>query len=392
MMIASMKAAGSRIARRDVVITLVMTVLGLLLMYDNVWGGIADAVESSDPEAKSAVHIGNLMPRELAFVLFPLVTVPLLWRRVAPLQAAGAAYCGLLVNIALLGTEFLRCGVVLPTGMLFAFAAASRLDGREAWAGLALSVGMPATDMFLTFDPVTASAMTGATVVVWGIGRVVRSRGRLVDELEERTADLRVARDERARLEVATDRARLSGELDELLHRRLGALARLAGDASTSDARTATATLVDIERESRRTLEEMRGLVGVLREDDSAPGTEPQPTVTHLEALLTQANGAGGRVVIEGNPRVLPPAIELSVYRIVEHLLEAMPNSPDVEVQVRFGDDAIDLTVSGPARRRSQAAMERARERVRLHHGTLDTSTREGRAAAMVRLPVLVEV
>ncbi len=390
MMIASMKVAGSRIARRDVVITVVMTVLGLLLMYDNVWGGIADAVESSDPEAKSAVHIGNLMPRELAFVLFPLVTVPLLWRRVAPLQAAGAAYCGLLVNIALLGTEFLRCGVVLPTAMLFAFAAASRLDGREAWAGLALSAGLGATDMFLTFDPVSATVMTGAIVVVWSIGRVVHSRGRLVDQLEERTAELRSARDERARLEVATDRGRLSGELDELLQRRLGELARLADDAPRGDSEAATATLVDIERESRRTLEEMRGLVGALRDDESASTTEPQPTLTHLDALLTRAN-AESRLVVEGNPRVLPPAIELSVYRIVEHLVGSLADSERVEVQIRFGESAIELTVSGPARRRSQAAIERARERVQLHHGTLETTTRGGRAAAVVRLPVLVE-
>ena len=62
------------------------------------------------------------------------------------------------------------------------------------------------------------------------------------------------------------------------------------GTAPT-DAAGATATLADIERESRRTLEEMRAVVGVLREDESEAPIAPQPTLTHLEALLVRAKG-----------------------------------------------------------------------------------------------------
>ncbi len=101
---------------------------------------------------------------------------------------------------------------------------------------------------------------------------MVRSRARLADELRARTAELRRTRDERARMEVAADRARLSGELDRLLQRRLGELAQLA-DAGSQPA-DAAATLARIERESRETLDEMRAAVGVLRD---APATEPLP-------------------------------------------------------------------------------------------------------------------
>jgi hypothetical protein len=50
--------------------------------------------------------------------------------------------------------------------------------------------------------------------------------------------------------------------------------------------------------------------------------------------------------------------------------------------------------VSGSMRRRGQAgaAVERARERVQLHSGTLKTSTRDGRASATAHLPVLAGV
>jgi glucose-6-phosphate-specific signal transduction histidine kinase len=255
--------------------------------------------------------------------------------------------------------------------------------------GLALSLGLIAAEGVTFFGPL-AVPFAGLAAAIWWIGRIVCSRRHMANELEARTAELREARDERAQLEVATDRARLSRELDELLQRRLGELARMADDGGrSSDAASATATLVDIERESRRTLDEMRSVVGVLRNEASDLPTAPQPTLTHLEALLVRAKGGDARLTVEGSPRVLPAAVELSAYRIVEHLLAALDDAPDVDVRIRFGDDALELVVSGPARRRAKASIERARERARLQRGTLEATVRGGRAEAAVSLPVL---
>ena len=388
-MIESMTSASGRIGRRDIVIAVVLSLLGLLLMYDNVYGGVADE-RATNPDAHAEIIVDGLLPIEFAIPLFLLVTVPLLWRRAAPIPAVGAALAGLVLNHVLTGTDMLRCGVVLPTAFLFAFTAGAQLQAREALTGLALALGLVAVDIITGFGAPFAAVMGGVTAVMWGIGRIVRSRGRIADELGERTAELREARDERARLEVASDRARLSSELDELLQRRLGELARMADEGPRSgDAAGATATLVDIERESRRTLEEMRAVVGVLRNDSSDAPIAPQPTLTHLEALLVRAKGAGAQLTVEGSPRVLPVAVELSAYRIVEQLLDALEDAPDVTVRVRFGDDALELAVSGPARRRAKAAIERARERTRLQRGTLEATVRGGRAEAVASLPVL---
>ena len=373
-MIAAMSTAGARISQRDLVIAAVASVVGLLLMVKN----------PGDETVQANV---------LAVPLFLAVTVPLAWRRAAPIAAGGAALAGLLVHLALFGTDVIRCGVVLPTALLLAFAAGTQLELREARFGLAFPLGLIATEGAYFVGVGFAAIVAALAVAIWGIGRVVRSRGRMIDELGARTEELREVRDERARLEVATDRARISGELDVLLQRRLGALAHLADDgARPTDPVTATATLVDIERESRSTLEQMRAVVGVLR--DAAPGTtaSPQPTLTHLEALLVRAKGADAHLTVEGSPRVLPPAVELSAYRVVEHLLAALADASDVDVSVRFTDDALELAVSGPARRGARAAVERARERVLLHHGTLEATTRDGRAAALASLPVLARV
>jgi hypothetical protein len=136
----------------------------------------------------------------------------------------------------------------------------------------------------------------------------------------------------------------------------------------------------------------MRVVVGVLRDADAEAPVDPQPTLTHLEALLVRAKGGEARLTVEGSPRALPPAVELSAYRITEQLLDALEDAPDVEVRVRFGSGALELAVSGPARRRARDSIERARERARLQHGTLEATFKGGRAEAAVSLPVLAAV
>lgn len=371
-MIRSMTSAGASVGRRDIAIAAVLSVLGLLLMYGNV----------VDPEVEASV---------LAIPLFLLVTVPLLWRRAAPVAALGAVFVGYLIHVAATGTDVIRCGVVLPVVFLLAFSAGARLERPDTQIGLALALAVITAESVVFFGAFGA-VMAVVTAAAWAIGRVVRSRAELATELQARTVELREARDERARMEVSADRARLSTQLDELLQRRLGELARLADDgAQQPDAPTATATLVDIEHQSRRTLEQMRSLVDVLRHDDTGAPTAPQPTLVHLEALLVHAKGSDARLTVEGNPRALPAGVELSAYRILEHLLDALEDAPDVDVRVRFGDDALELSVRGPARRRGYAAasIQRARERAQLHHGTLQARTRGGRAEAVAHLPVL---
>lgn len=330
--------------------------------------------------------VGNVVDLDasvLAVPVFLAVTVPLLWRTRAPLPAAGVSFGALALHAVLFGTQ-LRCGVVFPLAFVVAFAAGSRLDLRLALAGLGPCLGMvlvvAASDSELGFEVVPV--LGPMTAGFWAVGRVARSRGRLADALRDRTTELQTARDERARIEVATDRAQLSGRLDALVQRRLSQLAQLA-DAGTdaSEADAAAAALVHIEQQSRRTLEDMRAVVGSLRSEDGHAPVTAQPALTHLEALLLRAKGADARLRFTGSPRALPPGVELSAYRIVEHLLDALDDTLGVAVEVGFADDALEITVSGQARRRSAgAAFDRARERVELHHGTLRSTTRSGRA------------
>lgn len=375
-MITFMHTGGPRIARRDVAITFLFAILGVIAIgwgQDGRHGGFAPA----DP---------------LMGFLILLAVIPVLWRRQAPLIAAAGTLIGTAIHVAAYGTIG-RCGLLLPLLFVEAFAVAAWLDRREAFLGLAIVLGAGvvclSSDSSAGWSGLTISVPV--TLAVWSIGRVVRSRAGMVARLRERNAELRDQRETNARLEVESDRVHLSAELDDLLRTRLSELTQLA-EAGARDDEDAGPALARIEIESRATLEQMRSVVGLLRDGDTA-GTEPQPTLAHLDALLLNAKGIGAGLTVTGEPRVLPAGVELSAYRVVEHLLSATGDAPGVQVHVDFGAVALQMTVSGPARgsrRRTEAALDRARERLALHHGSLESEIAGGRTRATAALPVLV--
>jgi signal transduction histidine kinase len=324
--------------------------------------------------------------------LILLAVIPVLWRRRAPLIAAAGTLIGAAIHVAAYGT-ITRCGVLLPLLFVEGFAVAAWLERRDALIGLAIVLGSGvvclSSDASAGWSGLTVSVPV--TLAVWWIGRVVRSRAGMVASLRERNAELRSQRETNAALEVESDRVRLSVELDELLRTRLSELTQLA-EAGARDDADAGRALARIEAESRATLDQMRSVVGLLRDGDDA-ATEPQPTLAHLDALLLGAKGTDARLTVTGEPRVLPAGLELSAYRVVEHLLAATGDAPGVQVHVDFRGDALEVTVSGPtrgSRRRTEAALDRARERLALHHGSLVSEIAGGRTRATAALPVLV--
>ena len=135
----------------------------------------------------------------------------------------------------------------------------------------------------------------------------------------------------------------------------------------------------------------MREIVGVLRGGDVA--LAPAPTVAHLDALLARHTRASARLSVTGDPRSLPATVELSAYRIVEHLVDVLADQADahIEVSVHFDDEALEIHVRGPVDRSAdvKAAVARARERATLLGGSLDVKVSRGRASAVAQLPVL---
>jgi signal transduction histidine kinase len=264
---------------------------------------------------------------------------------------------------------------------------------RERLTSLVLAVALAA--IVLIWDTSAGPEILPVVVLLqaglYGIGRVLAHRDVMAGELGRRNSDLQVLRDERAALEVNDDRAQLSVRLEALLDQRLSRLEAAAdqGRVATDPAERKT-LLIGLEQDSRQTLDDMRRIVGHLRGGEVA--LAPAPSVAHLDALLARHVHGGSRLQVGGDPRVLPASVELSAYRIVEHLVTALADKPSapVGVSLTFTDDTLEILVAGSVPKGSdlRGAVSRARERAVLHAGSLDLKVSRGRARVLAHLPV----
>jgi hypothetical protein len=371
----------------DYVTAGVLTALGVILMRFNV--GATDAHVAREVAAGSMVHaMSGHSPWMIP--LYLLTSIPVLWWRRSVLAVTGVSLAAMAAHDVVFGWVT-RCGAGLPLVFVLAFLGALTYERGKAWltAGLtALLAGAVAVRDSTTGFGVVALVLP-VLLVVFAIGRAARRRTVLVRELRRRDAELRRLRDERAALTVADDRARLSRQLDGLLQQRLDDLTAAAESGDGLAPAQARAVLEDIESGSRRTLDDMREIVGLLRGGDVT--LAPTPTVAHLDALLARRPGGNTRLTVSGDPRTLPATVELSAYRIVEHLITALAdNGTPIDVAVRFADRALEIRVSGPVSAGAdvRAAAARARERARLLGGSVDLKVTRGRAGAVAQLPV----
>jgi signal transduction histidine kinase len=293
--------------------------------------------------------------------------------------------------------HLIRCGAGLPLALVLAFLSGFTPQRRQRLPALLLAFVLAA--IVLVWDtaagPDVLPVVALVQLLLFGIGLVVAQQAAMAGELRRRNEDLRVLRDQRAALEVSDDRAQLSARLEVLLDQRLSQLAAAAEEAqATGDAVAMQALLATLEEDSRTTLGDMRDIVGQLRGGEVA--LAPAPSVAHLDALLARHVRGGSRLRVSGDPRVLPPSVELSAYRIVEHLVSALADRPSapVAVSMAFSDDALDILVGGsvPKGADLRGAVARARERAVLHAGSLDLTVSRGRARVRAHLPVLSEV
>ncbi len=321
------------------------------------------------------------------------MTLPVAWERRAPAAAAAAVAVGASLNGLIIG-PMVRCAAALPAVFAIAFFTGTRCTGRRLAAGMMLGLGAVIAQAF--FDPVLGPGFLVAGLpIVAGFclaGRLARSRSLTAAELRQRNTDLRAQREQTARLAVTADRTRVAEDLDSFLRDRITAMARAAAagrELVDRDPVGARGAFAAVENSGRATLSQMREVVGTLREE--AP-TEPQPVLAQLGDLLERATSADARLSVAGSPRALPAGVELSGYRIVEHLLGALDDAPDarIDVRVRFGPDALELRVAGPAGQQADPArtFAVARERAALLGGSLRIDTSSGRCDALVRLPL----
>jgi signal transduction histidine kinase len=180
------------------------------------------------------------------------------------------------------------------------------------------------------------------TGVVVGWGLFVRVQRELVLSLRERAT--RLEAEQRLRVEQAreAERLRIAREMHDVLAHRVSLLSLHAGalefhpDASAEEVAQAAAV---IRASAHAALEELRDVIGVLREGTPGSAPEPpQPTLAEIPALVEESRLAGMRVrwhIDVPGDALLPAALGRAAYRIVqEGLTNARKHAPAAAVEV----------------------------------------------------------
>ncbi len=232
----------------------------------------------------------------------------------------------------------------------------------------------------------------GAPVVA---GRLFRNRADrdrvLVDEHETRTAEA-----------IADERSRIARELHDVVAHAISVIvlqARGGRRMLTVDPAETRTALDAIERAGEQALGEMRRLLGMLRAADERAALTPQPGLGRLEELAGEVTAAGlpVEVHVEGEPRGLPPGLEVAAYRIVqEALTNALKHAGPARatVVVKYSAAALEVEVvddgsgTGDAGGSGQGLLG-IRERVTVYGGDLEAgSNPEGGFRVHARLPL----
>jgi DNA-binding NarL/FixJ family response regulator/signal transduction histidine kinase len=333
--------------------------------------------------------LGSSRTTDLSLALIACISVAL--RRRWPMPSLAAATVAVTV-LASFGQVVFPLAVMLSlVGYTVATASPRRasiaaLVAAEAvlclglWIGIAVGHG--------AHGSVAAEAIESLLplVAVWFVGDSVAARRTYIGGLAEQAEQKRITETERARQAVREERIQIARELHDVVAHSLAVITVQAGVGRRlmgKQPEQASTALESIEATGRTAQDELRLVLGLLRDDDGEQAQlVPAPGLEDLDELAETVRAAGSPVALHtsGTGRHLSPALELSAYRIIqEALTNVVKHAPGagatVDVAVVDRELVIEVLDDGDAgasawHRWHARARRRLRRRARCGGGT----------------------
>jgi signal transduction histidine kinase len=323
-----------------------------------------------------------------AVLAIVLTTAPLAFRRRYPATAFGVIFAAVLVAHDHVTT--ITFGAVI-------FAAYSAvLYGRFRWAAL-LAVGagaVIATAAFPNTTPQVPARFTALLVLAPTAAVAVGMRGwrQRAGDSADRLVRAQAEHEAQTRLAVEAERARIAGELHDVVTHNVSVMVVQAGAARSvlsSSPDEARAALLAVEASGRTAMSELRHLLGLLA---PAGGDEavlvPQPGAGQVPSLVERVRAAGLNVELSvTGARDLPPGVDLAAYRVVQEALTNVikhAGTARAAVVLDYRPDDLLITVTDDGRPVTEAGgpggrgLIGLRERIGLYGGELDAGPRPG--------------
>ncbi|MEU6354788.1 histidine kinase [Streptomyces sp. NPDC047072] len=251
-----------------------------------------------------------------------------------------------------------------PAASLVAlYTLATRGSRRTAWT-VGLAAGVAVTGVYsATHEGILAGGVSllrfDFAIAATALGRAVRSRRDHLAEAAARVERAERMQEEEARRRVAEERVRIARDLHDVVAHHItlvNAQAGVAHHLMRAHPDQAYEALAHIKDNSRAALDELRATVGLLRRPDDAPSTRaPIPRLADLDSLVGgfRTSGLSVWVARTGTPSPLPPATELTAYRIVQEALtntHKHASATRTAVVLHYGAHSLRVTVTDDGR------------------------------------------
>jgi signal transduction histidine kinase len=266
-------------------------------------------------------------------------------------------------------------------------------DEFQARIGLAVVIGCAAVVTYN--DPSTTTGnlvfVPALFAIAWVAGFAMRERAAEAEAAEKRADEAEREREVTARIAVAEERARIARELHDIVAHAVSVMVLQIGAVRhklPESVREDKDALKNVEDAGRTALNEMRRLLGAMRNESDDLELAPQPGLDSLDSLLAAVRDSGLPVQlrVEGEPVPLTRALDLSAYRIIQESLTNVlkhAHASHADVAIRYGqsDLRIDVRDDGtgaPARLGIGHGLVGIGERVKIYGGELTTGSRNG--------------
>jgi signal transduction histidine kinase len=258
---------------------------------------------------------------------------------------------------------FLLTPLLLAPMMVALYWLAATNTSRTAWIYGGITTGLVVTTA-VGFDIDETVALRAIGPALWLLlplvmGSRFRLRHAYMDAVQARAEHAERTREEEARLRVTEERMRIARDLHDVVAHHMAVANAQAGTAAhllETDPELTKKILADLKVTTSSVMLELRDTVGVLRENGSDAETlEPAPGLAQLPDLLQMCRSAGLTVNLElhGEPRDLPPGIDLTAYRIIQ---EALTNATKysaaaaASLSLRYSNTRLTISVANDTR------------------------------------------
>ncbi len=330
-------------------------------------------------------YVDDAADPALSVALLAVITLPLAFRRVAPVPVLGVVSVAFILVGELRIPEF----TIINIALFMAIYTVGAWDANRRRATIARVVVVAGMGVWLlvsffrastedlgldgpgvgVLTPVAAFMLQQVLVNVlyfagaWWFGDHSYASARQRALTDYRTHEVQAERAKLARQAVTIERLRIARELHDAVAHHVSLMGVQAGAARAvldRDPAAAREQLEALEASSRAAVSDLYQLLGTLR-DDEQPVDDPVTASLGLDALpalLEDATAAGLRVTFDevGDRAAVPPLVSLNLYRIAQEALtnvvkHAGPGTR-VRVHLRNSGGGIELEVADDGRGR----------------------------------------